>query len=86
VVLQVPKVEETDTDSNAHQFYRESEVMAGKQEYKLHPPIYNIWKYEVQVSYPVRCYGPGVLKCTLYNVKIALLGCEVMCIGKNLLL
>jgi hypothetical protein len=84
VVLQAPKVEETDSDSDAHQFYRESEVMDEKKEYKFHPPFYNIWKYKVQVSYPFRCYAHDVLKCIFCNVKIALLGCEVMYLGKNL--
>jgi hypothetical protein len=55
VVPQVPKVE-TDSDSDTHQFYRESEVM-NEKEYKLHPPVYNIWKYEIQVSYPFKCYA-----------------------------
>jgi len=84
VVLQVPNVEGTDSDSDAHQFYRESEFMDEKEEYKLHPPIYNIWKYKVHVSYPFQCYAHDVLNCMFYSVKIAILGYEVMYLGKNL--
>lgn len=67
-------MEGTDTDSDAHQFYTESEFVDEKEEYKLHPPFYNIWKYKVHVSYSFRCYAHDILNCMFYSVKIALFG------------
>ena len=77
-------MKQTDSYSDAHQFYRESEVMDEKEEYKLHPPIYSIWKYKVHVSYPFRCYAHDVLNCMFYSAEIVILGCEFMYLGRNL--
>lgn len=76
-------MERTDSGSDAQQFYGESEFMDEKEEYKLHPPICNIWKYKVHVSYPCICHAHDVVNCMFYSVKIAILGCEVRYLGKN---
>jgi hypothetical protein len=48
---------ETDSDSDAHQSYSEPEVTDVKDKHLLHPPIYSIWKYDVQVRYCFRWYS-----------------------------
>jgi hypothetical protein len=41
---------EIDSDSDAHQCYSEPEAVDVKEEHMLHPPIYSVWKCEIEVS------------------------------------
>jgi hypothetical protein len=40
---------ESEADSDMHQPYSEPEITGVKQKHLVHPPIYSIWKYDVQV-------------------------------------